>query len=164
MKAAGGRYRLMKVYQVRLNEGAPLYERAGERVKSSADVMAWAGAYYREGVEPDREHLLALFLNSAHRITGIYPVGVGTLNLAVAHARETFRACLLAPGCAAVVLVHNHPSGDPSPSEEDKRLTRQFVAAGENIGVPVLDHVIVGDGRHYSFADSRAMRIDTVGG
>jgi DNA repair protein RadC len=123
------------------------------RFRSSADVAAHFLPLTR-GLK--REVFRVLMLDSAHRIMGTRTITVGTLNLAVVHPREAFREAII-EGAAALVLMHNHPSGDPTPSEEDVRLTRQFVRAGEDLGIPVLDHVVLGEGRHYSFADSKRM-------
>jgi DNA repair protein RadC len=70
----------------------------------------------------------------------------------VVHPREVFRAAI-AESAAALVLVHNHPSGDPTPSREDREVTEQLAAAGRLIGISVLDHVVVGDGRYVSFVE-----------
>jgi len=123
------------------------------RFRSSADVASHFLPLTR-GLK--REVFRVIMLDSAHRIMGDKTITVGTLNLAIVHPREAFREAVL-QSAAALVLMHNHPSGDPTPSEEDVRLTRQFVRAGEDLGIPVLDHVILGDGRHYSFADSKRM-------
>ena len=128
-------------------------EKPRSRFRSSADVASHFLPLTR-GLQ--REVFRIIMLDSAHRIVKSRTVTVGTLNLAVVHPREVFRAAVV-EGAAALVLVHNHPSGDPSPSEEDVRLTHQLIRAGENLGIPVLDHVILGDGRHYSFADSRRL-------
>lgn len=74
----------------------------------------------------------------------------GTLDSALVHPREVFEAALLA-NAAAIVAGHNHPSGDPTPSPDDVEITRRLAATGEVLGIPVLDHIIVGDGRYYSF-------------
>ena len=77
----------------------------------------------------------------------------GILNASLVHPREVFQAAILA-GAAAVILVHNHPSGDPTPSADDRVVTDQLVAAGRLLDVPVHDHVIVGRGRYTSFAEA----------
>jgi DNA repair protein RadC len=73
------------------------------------------------------------------------------------HAREVFRAAVQ-EGASAVILVHNHPSGDPRPSPEDRTVTRQLAEAGNLVGIPVLDHIIVGDGRYVSMAEEGGVR------
>jgi DNA repair protein RadC len=89
-----------------------------------------------------REHFLVLLLNARHEVMGQETVSVGSLNASIVHPREVFRPAVLA-SAAAVVLVHNHPSGDPEPSEEDLSITKRLVEAGELLGISVLDHVIV---------------------
>lgn len=108
--------------------------------------------------EPDKEHLVAVLLNTKLRLIGYHVVSVGSLNEAVAHPREIFRAAILA-GAYALVLMHNHPSGDPAPSEADRRVTRKIQEAGKLVEINLLDHVIVGTpetGRlpHFSFRDA----------
>lgn len=93
--------------------------------------------------EPEKEHLVAVFLNTKLRLSAYHIVSVGSLNEAVAHPREIFRAAILA-GAYAIVLMHNHPSGDPAPSEADRRLTRRVNEAADIINIQLTDHVIVG--------------------
>ena len=97
----------------------------------------------------DREHTVALFLSTKNYPTAISTIGVGTLSTTALHPREVFKAAILA-NSAAIILAHNHPSGDPTPSKEDIAVTKRLAAAGEIIGIQVLDHVIVGDGRYVS--------------
>ena len=87
-------------------------------------------------------------------------ISVGTLMGSLVHPREVFRPAVLAAG-AAVILAHNHPSGDPSPSREDLQITERIVAAGDILGIRVLDHVIVGDARYISLADTGRMSTAT---
>jgi DNA repair protein RadC len=91
------------------------------------------------------EEFHALLLNAQHRVVGQVLVSRGILDASVVHPREVFKAAVV-ESAAAIVLVHNHPSGDPSPSAEDRLVTRQMRRAGETLGIPVLDHVIIGDG------------------
>jgi DNA repair protein RadC len=91
----------------------------------------------------DREHFAALFLNSIHRITGAHVVAVGgQQGIGTIEPRTVFRAAISA--CAAAVIIgHNHPSGDPTPSPPDMATTSHLMAAGKLLGIPVLDHIIV---------------------
>lgn len=98
----------------------------------------------------DREHLIRVDLDARNSVLAWETVSVGTLTASLVGPREVFRAAIL--GCAAgVVLAHNHPSGDPSPSPEDRATTRRIKAAGDLLGVPVIDHVIIGGDRFFSF-------------
>ena len=96
-------------------------------------------------------HVLAL--DAQHRIKRNIMVTRGTLNASLVHPREVF-ASLIAERAAACVLVHNHPSGDPTPSAEDRAVTDSMVAAGRLLDIPVHDHVIIGHGRYISFAEA----------
>jgi DNA repair protein RadC len=94
-----------------------------------------------------------LMLDTRHRVLRTSVLTVGTLDCAAVQPRDVFRQALLA-SAAAVVMFHNHPSGDPQPSGEDIELTRRTVAAGELMGIRVVDHVVLGDGRYCSLKES----------
>lgn len=100
----------------------------------------------------DRERFLAVLLDARHRIIGLEEVAVGTLTAALVHPRELFKAAILA-NAHALVLIHNHPSGDPDPSSEDIALTKRLVDAGEIIGIKVIDHIVIGDRCYSSFSE-----------
>ena len=86
------------------------------------------------------------------KLIGHNPVTLGSLDTCYIHAREVFRPAIIAAG-AAVVLMHNHPSGDPTPSEGDIKATRDLIKAGQLLKIELLDHVIVGDSRHASLRE-----------
>ena len=92
-------------------------------------------------------------LDSQHRLERDVTVTRGILNSSLVHPREVFREAI-AERAAAVILVHNHPSGDPTPSADDRLVTEQLAAAGRLLDIPVHDHVIVGRGRYVSFAEA----------
>lgn len=92
----------------------------------------------------DREHCLLVTLDAKHRLLGVATVSVGTADHTFMAPREVFRDALLA-GASAVFLAHNHPSGDPTPSADDRQVTRRLAQAGATLGVDVLDHLVVGD-------------------
>lgn len=97
-----------------------------------------------------KEHFLAVLLDARHRVLRIAEISVGSLTASLVHPRELFHEAITAHA-AALILAHNHPSGDPTPSEEDVALTRRLVAAGRLMGMAVLDHVILGrSGDHRS--------------
>lgn len=95
----------------------------------------------------------AVLLDSQHRVLKTVVITMGTLNATIVEPRDVFREAL-AGTAAAIVLFHNHPSGDPTPSADDEALTRRLVAAGELMGVPVLDHLVLGDVRYCSFKET----------
>jgi len=100
----------------------------------------------------DREQFLVACLDAKHAIIGVNVVSIGTLTLSIVHPREVFKPAILLNACG-IIAAHNHPSGDPSPSAEDRVLTARLRQAGELIGIALLDHIILGDDRLYSFAD-----------
>ena len=101
----------------------------------------------------DREAFFVVLLDRKNRASGINLVSLGSLTAALVHPREVFKAAI-AGSAAALVLVHNHPSGDPSPSPEDRAITERLVQVGELVGIRILDHVILGhDGAFRSLAD-----------
>lgn len=101
----------------------------------------------------DREHFWTLALNTKNRLLRIIEVSVGSLNASIVHPRELFKEAVRV-SAASVIVVHNHPSGDPTPSGADIQLTRRIVKAGDVLGIEVLDHVVIGDGgEHASLRD-----------
>src|SRR5215475_15865765 len=122
-----------------------------KQIRSSADAGALVHAYL---ADVDREHFLVLLLDQKNKVIGINTVSVGSLTASVVHPRECFKPAILS-NAAAIILAHNHPSGAPQPSQEDRVLTVRLVAAGKLLGISVLDHVIIGDGTsaYFSFAD-----------
>jgi DNA repair protein RadC len=120
-----------------------------EPVRSAADVFE--RYRYLVGDSPVEE-FLAVLLDVKHRVLRDVRVSVGILNGSLIHPREVFAAAV-AERAAAVVLVHNHPSGDPSPSPEDREVTRRLRSAGGIVGIPVMDHVIIGNCSFYSFRE-----------
>ena len=98
------------------------------------------------------EVFVAVLLDVKHRPVREERVSVGVLDGSLVHPREVFAAAVR-ERAAALILVHNHPSGDPAPSPEDREVTRRLRTAGEILGIPVLDHVIVGDGAFFSFRE-----------
>lgn len=104
----------------------------------------------------DREHFKALILNIKHQVLRIVDISIGSLNSSVVHPRELFKAAIRHSG-AAIIVVHNHPSGDPTPSPEDIAVTRRLTEAGTVLGIELLDHVILGDGRFVSLKEYNLM-------
>ena len=124
------------------DEGAP--------VRSPRDVYA-VFASRLEDLPVEEFHVAVL--DAQHRLERDVTVTRGILNSSLVHPREVFREAI-AERAAAIILVHNHPSGDPTPSADDRVVTEQLVAAGRLLDIPVHDHVIVGRGRYVSFAEA----------
>ena len=123
-----------------------------DRVRSAQDAEAIVRQHL---ADVDREHFVVLLLNRKNVVIGVNTVSVGSLTASVVSPREVFKAAILA-NAAAIICAHNHPSGDPQPSTEDKVLTARLVQGGELLGIGVLDHIIIGDGTEasFSFADN----------
>lgn len=111
---------------------------ASRPIRGPEDVLAQV----RDLPRARREHFVVLLLNARHELQCRETVSIGSLNASIVHPREVFLPAIL-HSAASVVLVHNHPSGDPEPSEEDLNITRRLVQVGDLVGIGVLDHVIV---------------------
>ena len=118
------------------------------RLRSAADI-------HREFAvlaDLDREAFLVLLLDQKHRVTGVHVVSVGTLAASLVHPREVFKVALLG-NAATIVVLHNHPSGDPTPSREDREITLRLREVGETLGIPLIDHVVIGAEGYRSFQE-----------
>ena len=122
----------------------------GSRIRlSSPDEVA---GYYGPALESKKKEVFRVaLLDSQNGLLRDVQVSEGSLSAAIVHPREVFRSAIL-EACAHLILVHNHPSGDPTPSKEDLHLTRQLVEGARLLGMRVHDHVIIGEGRHVSLA------------
>jgi DNA repair protein RadC len=120
------------------------------RIRSPADVYRWFAPRLAD-LAAEEFHVLALDSQSA--VLRDMLITRGLLNSSLVHPREVFRGAI-AEAAAGIVVVHNHPSGDPTPSADDRAVTRQLVEAGRIIDLPVYDHVIVGANRYLSFAEA----------
>ena len=149
-----------------ISSGCGLPEKEAVRLSAAVELtrrLLWPG----EGAKPirsprdacraaatiksaDREHFLVLYLNARNVLIHEEIISVGSLNANIVHPREVFRPGITA-GAAAIILAHNHPSGDVSPSKEDLNLTARLVDAGRLLGIEVLDHLIVAESRYLSF-------------
>ncbi|MFN7161809.1 MAG: RadC family protein, partial [Fimbriimonadales bacterium] len=99
-----------------------------------------------------REHFLAVMLDTKNRVVRTETISIGTLDSSLVHPREVYRV-VIREGAACWIAVHNHPSGDPTPSPEDIAVTRRLKEAGELLGVELLDHLIIGDGNYTSLRE-----------
>lgn len=140
------RVNIVRIQMVK--EASLLYP--ARRVRMARDVVE----LFREFLqETDREQFFLLCLNTKNEPTAIHMVSIGSLDTSLVHPREVFKAAILA-NSASVIVAHNHPSGDPTPSREDICVTRNLQKAGELLGITVLDHIIVGsEGAYYSLKE-----------
>ena len=121
----------------------------GTKIKSSRDLFT----HYHPTLRDLRHEVFkVILLDAKHAIMRDATVSEGSLTLSIVHPREVFTFAVK-ESAAAVIFLHNHPSGDPTPSQEDRVLTARLVSAGEVLGIRVLDHLVIGDGRYVSFAD-----------
>jgi DNA repair protein RadC len=128
--------------------------RTGDAIRDPADVHRHFHARLRDA---PHERFLVLLLDGRHRVLREVTASQGTLTASLVHPREVFRPALR-EAAAAVILVHNHPSGDPTPSREDREVTERLVQVGEILGVPVLDHVIVAERGYVSLRQDGWLR------
>jgi DNA repair protein RadC len=142
-------YRL-KTFRVQFVAEPPEFP-GGSPCRSSDDVQRLARAIY-ETLDADKEHFVLLVLNNKNRVNGFKVISTGSLTASLVHPREVWRAALHLCA-AAVVFVHNHPSGDPAPSPEDQEITRRLKETGDMLGIRVLDHVVLSSDRFFSFSD-----------
>lgn len=143
------------IYQVRLvRDGRIAFDQPQSR--SSLDAAQLFRRFL--GDDADREHFMVAMLDQKNRLIGINTVSIGSLSAAVVAPREVFKAAILC-NAASILACHNHPSGDPQPSQEDRALTYKLREVGVMLGIKLLDHVVLGDGteRYFSFADEQLL-------
>lgn len=118
-------------------------------IRSPQDV---AGLMMEDLRYHSQEHFVCLYLNTKNQVIGKETVFIGSLNSSIVHPREVYKEAIRRSS-ASVICLHNHPSGDPTPSREDIEVTRRLLDAGKIIGIDLLDHLIIGDGRFYSLKE-----------
>lgn len=133
--------------EIRVNYRGPKH---GQTIILDSQMVA----AFVQKVLPDnsREHFVAVYLDGGHQTIGYAVISTGTADRCLVHPRELFQRAILL-GAVAIVVGHNHPSGRTNPSSEDEKLTPLLKQAGEFLGIKLLDHVILGNGPHYSFAE-----------
>ncbi len=124
--------------------------RAGERFSNSRDLFF---RYRARFFSANKEYFFSLHLNSKNQLIREVLVSIGSLSTSVVHPREVY-APAVRDSTAAIIFMHNHPSGDPAPSREDRECTQRLVHAGQILGIRVLDHIVLGHDDYYSFADA----------
>lgn len=144
-------YRLPRYRVSLVREGSSMAE--CKAIRSPEDVFAVMTAEYENAVV---ETAQMLALDTKNKIIGVFEISTGSLNASIIHPRDVFQRAILS-NAASVILVHNHPSGDPTPSPEDMELTRRLVDAGKMMDIAVLDHVVIGDGAFMSLKEQGLM-------
>ncbi len=132
--------------------GRRLSVRAAEKrevIHGPEDAAAYAMPHFRY---EQKEHFAVLLMNTKNHVIGMPIVSTGSLSASIVHPREVFQAAIR-QSAASMILVHNHPSGDPTPSREDIAVTERLVKAGKIMDIAVLDHIIIGDNRFYSLKE-----------
>lgn len=118
-------------------------------IREPADIARFVRSVLADN---SREHFVAIYLDGSHRVSCYSIISIGTANITLVHPREVFQRAVLI-GAVSLVISHNHPSGNPVPSVEDRSVTTKLKAAGEILGITVLDHVIVTDAGHHSIRE-----------
>lgn len=145
---------MTKSRKMRLLATMELLKRLDENCKVTiihepGDVARYAMPRYRH---ENKEHFCVMSLNTKNKIIGFDNIATGTLSMAPVHPREVFEVAIKRHA-ASIILLHNHPSGDPSPSREDISVTQRLVKAGKIMDIPVLDHIVIGDNRFISIKE-----------
>lgn len=145
--------RILSAFEMAKRTAAQKKER-GMVFSNSQDVFE---AYSMRLRDEKQEIFTVMMLDSKNRFLREERISLGTLNHSIVHPREVFKSAIR-ESAASVILVHNHPSGDSSPSGEDIRLTDRLVAGGKLLGIQVLDHLIIGEAKYYSFCDQGRLK------
>lgn len=147
----------MKIFEAKIK-----YKHVGECTDNAIDLPGLAVEYMKDAFDEyqEQEQFWVIALNRKNRPLGRLMVTLGTATSSLVHPREVYRFAII-KSASAIICLHNHPSGDPSPSSADIRVTRQLREASETVGIHLLDHVIVGEKEHtedgtgfYSFNDN----------
>ena len=120
----------------------------GNSIRNSRDIYELFSYLSRE----TKEHFIALHLDTKNKIVCVDTISVGSLTSSIVHPREVFKSVLLS-SAASIAIIHNHPSGTPEPSRDDINITKKLKAAGDFLGIPVLDHIIIGNGSYISLTE-----------
>lgn len=138
------------LYSIKLVKSKTIpYGGAGISINNASIAADVARLYYRG---TDREVFSVLLLNTKNQLIGANIVSVGNLNSSLVHPREVFKPAILA-NAFEVILIHNHPSGDPTPSRADIEITRRMIQAGDLLDIKVVDHVIIAEDRYVSMRE-----------
>jgi len=138
---------------VEINKRYNKQDRKGynKRISSSEDVF---NMFCDRFADEKQENFVVLYLDNKNNVIKEETISIGTLNASIVHPREVFKNAIK-ESANTVILVHNHPSGDCKPSKQDEEITKKLIETGKIIGIQVLDHVIIGQDKHYSFKDMK---------
>lgn len=142
------RVNLVSIKMVR--ERSVLYE--GRKISSPEDAIRLAKDFMENIEKLDREVFLCIYNNTKNEPTALEVISTGSLNASIVHPREVLKTAILS-NSNSMIFLHNHPSGDPSPSIEDKNITERLVESGNILGIKVLDHIVLGNNKYYSFKE-----------
>ena len=145
-------YRLPRYRVTLVREGS--VSNSNNHIRTPQDVMDVLSTEYDNAVV---EMAQMLALDTKNKIIGIFTISTGSLNASIIHPRDIFQRAILS-NAASVILAHNHPSGDPTPSSEDTELTKKLVDAGKILDIPILDHVVIGEGKFVSLKERGIIR------
>lgn len=134
-----------RVYRIQLVRENDISLSGRTIISRPDDAAALLDEYLRD---KDREHFVILMLDTKSAVIGLHTVSIGTLDASLVHPREVFKPAILA-NAASIIAAHNHPSGDPEPSPEDKMLTQRLSQSGALLGIEVLDHLVIGEAGSY---------------
>jgi len=132
-----------------VKESSKIYE--VDKISSPSDVRDYIEQVFKLSIQAE-EVMVMLVLDTKNNVIGAFEVSRGSLNASIVHPREVFKRALLLNG-ASIIVAHNHPSGDPTPSREDVDITKRLVEGGDILGINVLDHLIIGDNRYRSLKE-----------
>jgi DNA repair protein RadC len=133
--------------EVVVNEDSAKYFE-GNSIRNSRDIYELFNYLSRE----TKEYFIAIHLDTKNKIVCVDTISVGSLTSSIVHPREVFKSVLLS-SAASITIVHNHPSGTPEPSKDDLNITKRLREVGEFLGIPVIDHIIIGNGSYISLIE-----------
>ena len=141
------------MFTVKLTRSGHIRLSERPQIRSSSDAASIARKHLDHC---DREQIVTLLLDAKCRLIGMNIVSVGDLNTSIVHPREVFKAAILA-NASSLILAHNHPSGDPTPSPEDVAVSRRVYEAGRIVGIDVMDHLVIGDCGRFTSLKERGL-------
>lgn len=134
-----------------------LFSEKEDKVSIKNGYEIYAKFKYLQKTEK-QENLIVVLLDNKNQLINSKTIFKGSLNISIAHPREIFKYAIN-HNAAFIIVVHNHPSGDPKPSASDQEFTNQIIKTGEIVGIPVIDHIIIGNNKYYTFKENKVVKI-----